>query len=91
MDGKFVYSDKSTSYLESLNIGEARMLGMYTISCVRGRDRNYYKSFLRKRMDTILPTVISQLSISLRLVYALKSYPLLRVYCGIGHILKRKG
>lgn len=85
---KCFYKDKEDIYKNSLLIGEANMLAMYTVSCVRGNDRDYYYG-LRKRMDQIPTTTIRLLSPSVKLVYFIKPYSLIRLYCNIGHFIKK--
>ncbi len=85
---KRFYKDKEDLYKKSLLIGEAHMLAMYTVSCVRGKDRNYYYE-LRKRMNQIPSTTIRLLSPSVKLIYLIRPYSLQRLYCNLGHYIKK--
>ena len=85
---KRFYKDKEDLYKKSLLIGEAHMLAMYTVSCVRGKDRNYYYG-LRKRMNQIPSTTIRLLSPSVKLIYLIKPYSLQSLYCNLGHYIKK--
>lgn len=84
---KNFFADKNIKYQESLCIGEAKMLAMYTISCVRNNDSIYYQK-LRNRMNSIDKSIVKQLSLSHKLVYRIRSYHFLKLLCNMGHMMK---
>lgn len=82
---KEFFNDKDENLKMSLNIGEARMLAMYTVSSVRDNNKDFYHT-LRNRMNTIPYSTIRQLRLSERMVFLLKPYSILRLYCNLGHL-----
>lgn len=82
------FANKEQIYQKALCCGEAFMLGMYMVACVRSGNRKYYKE-LRCKMKLISSDFVKNVPIPYRITYYLKNYYALRVYCFIGHFFKQ--
>ena len=83
------FADKEIIYQNALCHGEAFMLGMYMVACVRSGNKTYYKE-IRKRMKNIDEQYINSIPLSYRLTYAIKSFRILSIYVYFGHLWKSK-
>lgn len=82
-------SDKEVQYQEALYQGEAFMLAMYMVACVRSGNKTYSQE-LRKKMSRVGVEQISAVPILYRMTYRLRNYYILRMYVFVGHVVKKR-